>query len=294
MSSTTSSRLPPELEREIFEIAAQEYPGTAPAILRIARRVFIWIEPLIYRYIMTQHNADVRGVRYALPHKPAGYFEKHVRHLFLRVGEEDSDPEEMDELILSDDEGYALLTRCTNIESLWIAGVAGDAEARYIALVKRLPRIRKWCGGFIDMFRILRPQAGQPLAPFYQSLSHVMLLEDVLPPETLVGLALLPSLTHLCLSDEQEASSFRDALQQCRHLQLLIGVYYTLESAERWTNNPPVSDDRFVVYAKLTLDLWIDWETGLRGDVDMWVAAESFIARKKRREVSGFVVVEGR
>nr|GAT57015.1 predicted protein [Mycena chlorophos] len=293
MSSTTSSRLPPELERKIFEIAALEYPATAPAVLRVARRVFIWIEPLIYRYIMTQHNADVRGVRYALRHKPAGYFEKHVRHLFLRVGEEDSDPEEMDELILSHDEGYELLMRCTNIESLWIAGVAGDEEVRYIALVKRLSRIRKWCGGFIDIFRALRPE--QPLAPLYQSLSHVMLFEDVLPSETLVGLALLPALTHLCLSDQQEASSFRDALQQCRHLQRLIGVYYTLELAERWANNPPVSDDRFVVYAKLTLDLWIDWEMGVRGNVDMWVAAERFIAaRKKRREVSGFLLVEGR
>ncbi|KAJ7928326.1 hypothetical protein B0H13DRAFT_2311607 [Mycena leptocephala] len=40
---------PPDLEREIFGTTALMYPGEMPTLLRVARRVLIWIEPLLYR-----------------------------------------------------------------------------------------------------------------------------------------------------------------------------------------------------------------------------------------------------
>ncbi|KAJ7131406.1 hypothetical protein C8R44DRAFT_774790 [Mycena epipterygia] len=39
-----SPSFPPELEREIFESAAQLYPNTIPNLLLVARRVNEWIE----------------------------------------------------------------------------------------------------------------------------------------------------------------------------------------------------------------------------------------------------------
>ncbi|KAF7313868.1 hypothetical protein HMN09_00544500 [Mycena chlorophos] len=275
-----SPRLPPELEREIFEIAALAHSRTAPPLLRVARRVFLWIEPLLYQSLMTVRKADVDGVRHALQHKP-GHLE-HVRHLFLYIGREAFEDG------LSIDEGHVLLARCPNLESLYIGGFAPAAEAaRYIALVKNLGKIRKWCSSsFIDMFHILHH--GQPHQPFFQSLSHLILLEEVLPPETLEGLPMLPALTHMCLRNPRHYFYFRDLLQHCRHLQVLVGIYHQFRTEFR--SNPPCSDDRFVIYLDLSWHFWADWETGLRGETDIWAAAERFIARKKRREVAGFIL----
>ncbi|KAJ7255994.1 hypothetical protein C8J57DRAFT_1517714 [Mycena rebaudengoi] len=43
---------PPELEREIFEIAAIEIPQSMPQLVRVARRVCVWIEPLLCRTLI--------------------------------------------------------------------------------------------------------------------------------------------------------------------------------------------------------------------------------------------------
>ncbi|KAJ6571218.1 hypothetical protein B0H19DRAFT_658249 [Mycena capillaripes] len=45
-------RFPPELEREIFEIAAPSLPMAIPTLMLIASRVRDWVEPLLYRVII--------------------------------------------------------------------------------------------------------------------------------------------------------------------------------------------------------------------------------------------------
>ncbi|KAJ7059732.1 hypothetical protein C8F01DRAFT_1145482, partial [Mycena amicta] len=44
-------RLPRELEREIFELAAEIHPSTVAVLLRVAHRVQEWTEPFLYRTI---------------------------------------------------------------------------------------------------------------------------------------------------------------------------------------------------------------------------------------------------
>ncbi|KAF7369274.1 P-type phospholipid transporter [Mycena venus] len=44
--------LPTELEQEIFTMAATIHEETMPTLLRVARRVFVWVEPLLYRTLM--------------------------------------------------------------------------------------------------------------------------------------------------------------------------------------------------------------------------------------------------
>ncbi|KAF8647849.1 hypothetical protein AX16_006517 [Volvariella volvacea WC 439] len=43
---------PPEIEREIFELAAMSNLRYAPTLVRVARRVRVWIEPMLYRVIV--------------------------------------------------------------------------------------------------------------------------------------------------------------------------------------------------------------------------------------------------
>ncbi|KAJ7241534.1 hypothetical protein C8J57DRAFT_1368816 [Mycena rebaudengoi] len=50
--SYTCPSIPPELGREIFEIAATHHPETMPTLLLVAQRVLRWIEPLLYRTLV--------------------------------------------------------------------------------------------------------------------------------------------------------------------------------------------------------------------------------------------------
>ncbi|KAJ7241650.1 hypothetical protein C8J57DRAFT_1526817 [Mycena rebaudengoi] len=63
MDSAISSSLPLDLEREIFEIAANRYPESIPTLL-VAQRVLQWIQPLLYRTLV---------FRSLLPRDPAAF-----------------------------------------------------------------------------------------------------------------------------------------------------------------------------------------------------------------------------
>ncbi|KAJ7628171.1 hypothetical protein DFH06DRAFT_1226457, partial [Mycena polygramma] len=73
--------LPPELEREIFEIAAGEAPGTIPTLLRVCHRVHAWVEPLLYRILYTGdwHSPLMLAVQ----SKSEVFLRNAVRHIFL-------------------------------------------------------------------------------------------------------------------------------------------------------------------------------------------------------------------
>ncbi|KAK7062466.1 hypothetical protein R3P38DRAFT_3167467 [Favolaschia claudopus] len=51
MAEPSDPVFPVELEREIFEHTALMFPHSIPSLLRVARHVYIWIEPLLYRVI---------------------------------------------------------------------------------------------------------------------------------------------------------------------------------------------------------------------------------------------------
>ncbi|KAJ3508525.1 hypothetical protein NLJ89_g5702 [Agrocybe chaxingu] len=51
-STSSSPRLPLELERDIFEIAAYQDLGSAYQLLFVAKRVYQWIEPMVYRVLL--------------------------------------------------------------------------------------------------------------------------------------------------------------------------------------------------------------------------------------------------
>ncbi|CAA7260805.1 unnamed protein product [Cyclocybe aegerita] len=72
-----SPRLPPELEREIFEQAGYQDLGNAYQLLFVAKRVYQWVEPMVYRVLfrrstLTCFHGQVRRRR---PYPPLEQFE---------------------------------------------------------------------------------------------------------------------------------------------------------------------------------------------------------------------------
>ncbi|KAJ7127280.1 hypothetical protein C8R43DRAFT_1211138 [Mycena crocata] len=99
--------LPPGLEKAIFEIVAQVRPLSIPVLMRVAWRVKIWLEPLLYRTLLvsTDSNVVLEGHIRApaetfipVTHsKPPSFFRNSVRHVLF----ERNVPQETAESVLT-------------------------------------------------------------------------------------------------------------------------------------------------------------------------------------------------
>ncbi|KAJ7042909.1 hypothetical protein C8F04DRAFT_56523 [Mycena alexandri] len=94
MTATVSPALPPELEREIFELCAHSWPAQIPKLMRVAHRVKHWVHPLLYRtlvvYDPSRKNPDDAGTRRITIERAASaigahpaFFPSAVRHLLV-------------------------------------------------------------------------------------------------------------------------------------------------------------------------------------------------------------------
>ncbi|KAJ7750409.1 hypothetical protein DFH07DRAFT_546282 [Mycena maculata] len=237
---------PPELEREIFETTAILHPKTIPTLLRVAHRILIWVEPLLYRVILSDESMD--ALRRAMHVKPASFFAASVRHLAFpgrRISSE-----------LPAEEIRALLQLCTNIVSL-----ALNMDTPGLLPIMQEMKIRRWVGWLVFFFEG-NSDAVDLSHPAFRTVTHLHTFDD--------------------LRDDAEVP--RLVLERCTRLQVLLVFWDIPEPARQMAANPPVTDVRFVVcihggvYRK-------DWEVGARGGTDMWTAADTFVARKRRREI---------
>ncbi|KAJ7854146.1 hypothetical protein B0H14DRAFT_3865579 [Mycena olivaceomarginata] len=54
--------LPLDLEREIFELSARQYPTSTPSFLRVCHRVHTWLEPFLYRVLNLDDSELVNAI----------------------------------------------------------------------------------------------------------------------------------------------------------------------------------------------------------------------------------------
>ncbi|KAF7377106.1 hypothetical protein MSAN_00129600 [Mycena sanguinolenta] len=111
--------LPPELEREIFETCAFSRPVSIPKLMLVAQYVKEWVEPLLYRTILTLgYNHSIEDLpRFTeatfssvLRRKSPVFFQNAVRH-FMLMG------------LFNYSKVEAILTLCTGVEDLCILDI---------------------------------------------------------------------------------------------------------------------------------------------------------------------------
>ncbi|KAJ6598355.1 hypothetical protein DFH09DRAFT_1304149 [Mycena vulgaris] len=102
---------------------------------------------------------------------------------------------------------------------------------------------------------------------------------------TQIGFAAMPALTHLCLAGEIGDDILRRMLEECARFQILVNLWIPrhISRAHEIAVSPPLTGVRFFV--GLFGLYWDDWELGVRGGVDFWVAADVFVARKRRGDI---------
>ncbi|KAJ7886495.1 hypothetical protein B0H13DRAFT_2342828 [Mycena leptocephala] len=66
MSQSTNAdpALPLDLERLIFEFAAEQYPSSIPTLLRVCQRVYAWLKPSLYRLLNLDHSPLVQAIQH--------------------------------------------------------------------------------------------------------------------------------------------------------------------------------------------------------------------------------------
>ncbi|KAJ7152104.1 hypothetical protein C8R46DRAFT_1228964 [Mycena filopes] len=259
--------LPADLEREIFETTAKFYPGDIPCLLRVARRVLVWIEPLLYRVILLDNTDRAHNTLHAILKKSPDFIRMAVRHLAFCW------------CLLPDAETRQLLGLCTALVEL--------SSTQPFEPPRLDPRI-------LNQMRLQRlhlkphdlPQFDLTHA-FFATVTHLSIFH-IGDDEFMRNRALfleLPALTHLALFGEFPHTPIAELLAQSSRLELLLLLHIPHPTND---SQYCVYDVRFVLMSYDDFSVYYgDWAAhakGLRVD-DHWARAADFVARKRRGEI---------
>ncbi|KAJ6608524.1 hypothetical protein B0H10DRAFT_525622 [Mycena sp. CBHHK59/15] len=267
-SEIPTPRLPPELERYIFEMSALAYKSSIPSYLLVAQRVHIWLEPLLYDVLALDYSAQPQNERDPTPAdlRTQGFLDAHVRHLSV------SGAARLDQLL-------PLLAACTQITdlALWISSPTPALLPQLAALP-----LRRLVADLTGLF-------GGPLRvtfahPLFGALTHLDVRGARFDDWRLhAGLAHVPHLTHLAFRDRFLPRVLRGALAHCARLQVL-GVVWAARRSIGDVQEAEVVDAR--LFMVVCADPVAEWETSARGGVDcMWRRAEAFVKKKQAGEI---------
>ncbi|KAJ6593249.1 hypothetical protein B0H19DRAFT_1089528 [Mycena capillaripes] len=280
--------LPEDLEREIFEIAACSRPRAIPKLMLVARRVKLWVEPLLYRTITLSRANDTS----------AEYPAHSQDTLFSILGSESrpalrSAVRNFLFVWLPPADGTFVLSRCPGIENLYMSSSQVSELLPSVADLLNLKRLH--CnmsvlfssapGGQIDFTHRL-----------FERITHLELLDYYEPAdlardsERWCTIARLPALTHLAFYTANFVTIALPLLQTCPSLLILVLKLGPGEYAETIVDVRPdaqelAKDPRFVVMDRRKGGATSDWERGAYMGRDFWTTAEEYIRKRSAREI---------
>ncbi|KAJ7615564.1 hypothetical protein FB45DRAFT_245003 [Roridomyces roridus] len=290
------AKLPRELEREIFKRVAVLYPEMITALLRVAQRVFEWIEPHLYTFIeisaIRTKSAHRTAILRTLDRNPPDCFTQAVRHMFFSSLENNLFSSRRTENPWSQPNLERFLRACTGVNSLLLVGFNTDPIPPVLPLVLHMRPTHLALGGNIF------PSPTQPESTFhfgsafFQHITHLQLFQiDARHKLTLAwphwhALALLPVLTHLAVLPEDSYSFPAHILAVIRDLEVLVvWVPPAWYASGRASAMPLPRGPRLCV--ERAPRFMSDWLDGARGGEDIWVKAERFLQGKRRGEIEG-------
>ncbi|KAJ7471110.1 hypothetical protein FB451DRAFT_1559579 [Mycena latifolia] len=257
--------LPLELEREIFETAAQADGNAIPTLLRVCHRVHTWLERPLYRVLKINSDDTLSIVESVFNSRPAGFLQNAVRHVLLYVKPDRSTREQN------------LLWHCSGITDLFIPG---NLDPEFLPALSRM-RLQKLA---LD---VPFPPALRLDHPLFSSVTHLDLWTES-PVESwdrYSSLASLPVLTHLRFTESMASIWLPRVIAECPKL---LVIHIVVDEVEHLRDSfaeilPAITDQRVVVtempyYAA-------DWIAGARGGDDMWARAGKFLAQKRSGEI---------
>ncbi|KAJ6481425.1 hypothetical protein C8R47DRAFT_1073794 [Mycena vitilis] len=267
--------LPPELERDIFEITAVLYPTSILALILVAHRVLEWVQPFLYKTLMVKAGSrPTSAFLRVLQTQPqnSSFFRNSVQSLFVH-----HDPRLASEARL-------ILSSCCSITNFVM--ITPNPSILPLLENKRLTHFSTSLAPLFENGRTLQ----NLVHPIFTQTTHLHLFDPLHTEQDWSAIVLLPSLTHLCLTSFVHRDQILRVLAQCRRLQVLTNVH--INTAPEWPiadicGRLAIDDPRFVL---ITLDMSInaygrDWERGRHGKQDFWAVADAFVAKKRLGQI---------
>ncbi|KAJ7671208.1 hypothetical protein B0H17DRAFT_1085256 [Mycena rosella] len=314
MSSSTrmEPRLPPDLERDIFELDALENRRSVPRLLRVARRVKLWIEPLLYRVVFLSEGkayphgkveSDSENIVFtplimaaAIEQHPAWFFHTHARHLYIDCGAYsdpptsirfmDRDPMTPGERPGTPQERASMLAACTGVINVMLLNILEPQTL--LPALSRMP-LQQLQANLGSLFGDgADPAPVDFTVPLFANITHLAVFDDVTLRVTdwAQGLALLPRLTHVSFDFNGERRVptprplFEAVLVHCTSLYVLV-VLLTPDSGREalglLVQHPRVA----ILDDHKTYDGGYDWYLGAHSRGDYWQRAETVITERR-------------
>ncbi|KAJ7856790.1 hypothetical protein B0H13DRAFT_2576324 [Mycena leptocephala] len=276
------SRIPLELERIVFEIAALSHPIDIPNLMLIAWRIKEWVEPLLYRVVLVSplkphiisgfpvFTADI--LLRVIASKPPGFLQNAVRHLFFDVGEAGEQSEQS--------EVEAILTACNRVTNLY-------DNFHFIVNVHAIQQLRRLA---LPLETFLERCPVDSVSSFFRNITHLELLGYDVGWEEDDGvythLALIPHLTHISFNSLSfENPVFYAALRADTRLHCFVFFDSENNHLEYIDKAELLLGDDRLVCMEQEEDFRADWLRGAHTGNDYWVLAEAFIAAKREGKV---------
>ncbi|KAF8215208.1 hypothetical protein K438DRAFT_772562 [Mycena galopus ATCC 62051] len=277
--------LPPELEREIFELAAANDPvddwgwrhqhvgDTVLVLPQVCRRVQNWIEPFIYERIslLWSCNGGEPGPKLlaTINTRPASFFAAHVRFLYF--------------------DGTIPLPTVQRVLSVCTGAVSVGCHQPYLYLAHVLAPLplQRLC---VAEFAL--PSRPAALPPWAASLTHFGITK-VVPPDPAAAFAALPALTHLAvdyeaLPDPGDGPQFHvgtvlaGLLRACPRLRCLVLMTCSktdYNCAHQRIREDKFADARFSVHLRPIPDG--TWDAWSRRVPDVFAEADERMATRR-------------
>ncbi|KAJ7361140.1 hypothetical protein DFH08DRAFT_366426 [Mycena albidolilacea] len=263
--------LPPELQREIFEIALRSSSGDAALKLKLsllAHHIHDWVDSAFYELVIIRKDASAEKFLKLVDSKPPGFFAMVVKTLVM---------------FRATSQAARILSVCAEVQWLCVWGcrvsvldlspVSNYPLRRLSMLPTLLPTL-----DFSECLTTMLVTAPTPPSCL-RTLTHLDYNpSEVTPSDVKDLLRRFPRLTHIALYGLLSSLHIEAVRATCVNLQVLIvprlGGYPGPAFAEE------CSDMRIVMIAPP--EAFTDWTAGHFGLPDMWTRAEDIVAERKR------------
>ncbi|KAF7300337.1 hypothetical protein HMN09_00917000 [Mycena chlorophos] len=275
-------RLPPELERLIFELAAWNTHVCAARLIRVAHRVLVWIEPLLHRVYAIGDAMTYSRLRNLVLRRPA-FAAENVR--FLRFSSSFRD-------VFGVDTHYILRT-CISVQVLSTTGLASHpALLEDLCEMRAVRRLSLHIGtafAFAGTWQMEYPT----YFPF-AGLTHLTVEDPEITLQVVDVLqsGIFPNLTHIAfagLASFPSHHTIREILAapalRKTLVHMAVFVYFTHHRNKAASRlEQLVGDPRVDVAASYLLDA--EWDAAARGNgPDEWEQAKERAQRRRKCEL---------
>ncbi|KAJ7065446.1 hypothetical protein C8F01DRAFT_1125631 [Mycena amicta] len=291
--SVPALKLPPELERIIFELAATELPKSILTLSLVACRVKEWLDPILFRTLVITSNAPHRArddflscridVFQAIARQKPSLLKNTVRNVIF--------------VYLSRQEQEIVFTACPSLENICIDSNLEGWDLQSGTALARLEHLSHLSIGVQDLFSRLKQIHPGP-HPCFVHITHIQLIANTLgPPGSAAAqrwraFAELPNLTHV-VARGLWARDILFLLASCTMLRALILEIYSTNTSLLAEYEEACKDVRFVLYLS-SEGIQQGWLDALRGKEIFWDRAERLIAQRGTAEFSGAPVLDER